>query len=78
MVRAAAPILSLFSAPIGPETVDLGDSTSVNLSTFDCRDINRRTIVQRVCYSAGDARCWSRSRAATSTIAACPRRPTTR
>lgn len=54
MVRAAALILSLFSAPIGPETVDLGNSTTVDLSTFGCRDINRSTIVQRVCYSAGE------------------------
>ena len=46
MVRAAALILSLFSAPIGPETVDL--------SGFDCRDINRSTIVQRVCYCASE------------------------
>jgi hypothetical protein len=53
MVRAAALILSLLSAPIGPETVDLGSAT-VDLSTFECRDINRSTIVQRVCYSAGE------------------------
>lgn len=52
MVRAAALILSLFSASIRPETIDLGNSTSVDLSTFDCRGINRSTIVQRVCYSA--------------------------
>ncbi|MGN8548085.1 KTSC domain-containing protein [Bradyrhizobium sp. 13971] len=52
MVRAAALILSLLSAPIGPETVDLGDSTAIDLSTFECRDINRSTIVQRVCYRA--------------------------
>ncbi|QOZ34207.1 KTSC domain-containing protein [Bradyrhizobium sp. CCBAU 53421] len=54
MVRAAALILSLFSAPVGPETIDLGNSTSVDLSTFDCRDINRSTVVQRVCYSASE------------------------
>ncbi|GIQ72617.1 KTSC domain-containing protein [Bradyrhizobium sp. RD5-C2] len=54
MVRAAALILNLFSAPVGPETVDLGNSTTVNLSSFDCRDINRSTIVQRVCYSASE------------------------
>ncbi|WP_375774942.1 KTSC domain-containing protein [Bradyrhizobium sp. ma5] len=54
MVRAAALILSLFSAPVGPETVDLGNSTTVNLSSFECRDINRSTIVQRVCYSASE------------------------
>lgn len=52
MVRAAALILSLLSAPIGPETVDLGDSTAIDLSSFECRDINRSTIVQRVCYRA--------------------------
>ncbi|WP_050423840.1 KTSC domain-containing protein [Bradyrhizobium tropiciagri] len=54
MVRAAALILSLLSAPIGTEIVDLGNSTAVDLSRFDCRDINRSTIVQRVCYSAGE------------------------
>ncbi|WP_166295919.1 KTSC domain-containing protein [Bradyrhizobium sp. 2S1] len=54
MVRAAALILSLLSAPIGPETVDLGNSTTVDLASFECRDINRSTIVQRVCYSAGE------------------------
>ncbi|MGF6309255.1 hypothetical protein ABIB82_002691 [Bradyrhizobium sp. i1.8.4] len=54
MVRAAALILSLISLPIGAETVDLGNSTTVDLSTFECRDINRSTIVQRVCYSAGE------------------------
>jgi len=52
MVRAAALILSLLSAPVGPETVDLGNSTAVDLSSFECRDINRSTIVQRVCYRA--------------------------
>ncbi|NEU95644.1 KTSC domain-containing protein [Bradyrhizobium uaiense] len=54
MVRAAALILSLLSLPIGPETADLGSSTTVDLSTFECRDINRSTIVQRVCYSPGE------------------------
>ena len=54
MVRAAALILRLLSLTIGPETVDLGNSTTVDLSRFDCRDINRSTIVQRVCYSAGE------------------------
>ncbi|MHC2334385.1 KTSC domain-containing protein [Bradyrhizobium sp. USDA 4454] len=54
MVRAATLILSLLSLPIGPETVDLGNSTSVDLSRFDCRDINRSTIVQRVCYNTNE------------------------
>ncbi|QOZ25815.1 hypothetical protein CI1B_56060 [Bradyrhizobium ivorense] len=52
MVRAATLILSLLSAPVGPETVDLGRGGRVDLSTFDCRDINRSSIVQRVCYDA--------------------------
>ncbi|MEN3347805.1 MAG: hypothetical protein V7632_1440 [Bradyrhizobium sp.] len=52
MVRAAALILNLFSVPVGPETADLGRGGSIDLSTFDCRDINRSTIVQRVCYDA--------------------------
>jgi hypothetical protein len=54
MVRAAALIFSLFSAPIVPETIDLGNGAPVDLTTFACRDINRSTIVQRVCYSAAD------------------------
>ncbi|WP_407152317.1 KTSC domain-containing protein [Bradyrhizobium sp. ORS 86] len=53
MVRAAALIFSLLTAPIGPETIDIGNGGSVDLSTFECRDIRRSTIVQRVCYDAG-------------------------
>ena len=49
MVRAAALILSLFSAPVVPETIDLGRGAPVDLASFECRDINRSTIVQRVC-----------------------------
>jgi KTSC domain len=52
MVRAAALLFHLLSAPIGPETVDLGNSTTVDLSTFECRDITRSTMIQRVCYDA--------------------------
>src|SRR5882757_793517 len=52
MVRAAALIFSLLSAPIRPETIDLGSSGTVDLSTFDCRDVNRSTMIQRVCYDA--------------------------
>lgn len=52
MVRAATLILSLLAAPVGPETVDLGRHGIVDISTFDCRDINRSTMIQRVCYDA--------------------------
>ncbi len=52
MVRAAALFFTLLAAPIGPETVDIGRDGSVDLATFDCRDINRSTLIQRVCYDA--------------------------
>ncbi|WGS02385.1 KTSC domain-containing protein [Bradyrhizobium sp. ISRA443] len=52
MVRAAALIFSLLSAPIGPVTIDTGNGATLDLSTFDCREIDRSTIVQRVCYDA--------------------------
>ncbi|MCA6120567.1 KTSC domain-containing protein [Bradyrhizobium sp. WSM 1704] len=52
MVRAATLLLGLLAAPVGPETVDLGRHGRIDLSTFECRDINRSTMVQRVCYDA--------------------------
>ena len=53
MVRAATALfLSLFAAPFTPETVDIRGRGAVDLKTFECRDINRSTIVQRVCYDA--------------------------
>lgn len=51
MIRAATNlILLLLTAPIGNETIDVGDSGTVDLGTFQCRDINRSTVIQRVCY----------------------------
>jgi hypothetical protein len=51
MIRAATSfILLLLTAPVGTETVDVRDSGLVDLGTFECRDINRSTIIQRVCY----------------------------
>jgi len=53
MVRAAtALLLSLFSAPISSEKVEVRGGGTVDLLSFECRDINRSTIVQRVCYEA--------------------------
>jgi hypothetical protein len=53
MVRAATALfLSLFTAPVTSETVDVPGRGVVDLRTFECRDINRSTIVQRVCYDA--------------------------
>jgi KTSC domain-containing protein len=52
MVRAAtALLLSLFATPISSEKVEVR-GRSVDLLSFECRDINRSTIVQRVCYEA--------------------------
>jgi hypothetical protein len=51
MIRSATSfILLLLTAPIGNEAVDVRDSGTVDLGTFECRDINRSTMIQRVCY----------------------------
>jgi hypothetical protein len=53
MVRAAtALIVSLLAVPITAEKVEVRGRGAVDLATFDCRDIDRSTIVQRVCYEA--------------------------
>ena len=50
MVRAIAILLAqLMSAPIVSETVEIGERGMVDLARFECRDINRSTILQRVC-----------------------------
>ncbi|TQF31840.1 KTSC domain-containing protein [Bradyrhizobium sp. UNPA324] len=51
MVRALAVLLAqLVATPIVSETVETGDRGTINLATFECRDINRSTVLQRVCY----------------------------
>jgi hypothetical protein len=51
MIRAAVSLIALLlTAPVGSETVDVRDRGAVDLATFDCRDINRSTLIQRVCY----------------------------
>ncbi|MGT2500715.1 KTSC domain-containing protein [Bradyrhizobium guangxiense] len=51
MVRALALLFAqLVAAPIVSETVETGDRRLVDLATFECRDINRSTVLQRVCY----------------------------
>jgi hypothetical protein len=53
MVRAAAAfLLGLLAAPITSEKVEVRGRGAVDLLSFDCRDINRSTVVQRVCYEA--------------------------
>jgi hypothetical protein len=49
--RAAASIIVLLlTAEARSETVDVKYRGPVDLKTFECRDINRSSFVQRVCY----------------------------
>jgi hypothetical protein len=51
VVRALAILLAqLAAAPIVSETVETGERKLVDLGTFECRDITRSTVLQRVCY----------------------------
>ena len=51
MVRTLAFLLAQFvAAPIVSETVETGDRRLIDLATFECRDISRSTVLQRVCY----------------------------
>ena len=51
VVRALAVLLAqLAAAPIVSETVETGERRFVDLGTFECRDITRSTVLQRVCY----------------------------
>jgi KTSC domain len=51
MIRTATILLVLlFSAEAHSETVDVKYRGTVNLKTFECRDIDRSSFIQRVCY----------------------------
>ncbi|UWU80887.1 KTSC domain-containing protein [Bradyrhizobium huanghuaihaiense] len=51
MVRALALLLAqLTAAAVVSETVEIGEGDRVDLGTFECRDITRSTVLQRVCY----------------------------
>ncbi|SCB54341.1 KTSC domain-containing protein [Bradyrhizobium shewense] len=51
MVRALALLLAqLAAAPIVSEAVETGERHPIDLATFECRDISRSTVLQRVCY----------------------------
>ena len=51
VVRALAILLAqLMTAPVVSETVETGERHFVDLGTFECRDITRSTVLQRVCY----------------------------
>lgn len=51
MIRAATALIGLLlSAEFGSETIDVKGRGAVDLSPFECRDINRSSFIQRVCY----------------------------
>jgi hypothetical protein len=51
MVKAAtALLLLLLTAEVGSEAVEVRERGIVDLKTFECRDINRSSLIQRVCY----------------------------
>jgi hypothetical protein len=47
---ATALLALLFSAEVRSETVEVKYRGPVDLKAFECRDINRSSFVQRVCY----------------------------
>ncbi|WP_312017334.1 KTSC domain-containing protein [Bradyrhizobium sp. AUGA SZCCT0431] len=42
--------MHLLATPVVSETIDVAGRSSVDLDGFECRDITRSSIVQRVCY----------------------------
>src|ERR1035437_8482914 len=51
MPRIATALMVLcFAAEARSETVDVKYRGPVDLKTFECRDINRSSFIQRVCY----------------------------
>jgi hypothetical protein len=51
VVRALAILLvQLATAPIVSEMIETGERRPVDLAAFECRDITRSTVLQRVCY----------------------------
>ncbi|WP_439399653.1 KTSC domain-containing protein [Bradyrhizobium sp. PMVTL-01] len=51
MVRALVLLLThLAAAPVVSERVEIGERDRIDLGTFECRDITRSTVLQRVCY----------------------------
>ena len=53
MIRAATSLIALLlTTPVGSETVEVRDRGMIDLATFECRDINRSSLVQRVCYDS--------------------------
>jgi hypothetical protein len=53
MTRVAFILALLFTAPWeAAETVDVKDHGAVELKSFDCQDVTRSSVINRVCYDA--------------------------
>ena len=51
MISTSANLIALLlTAPLGSETVEVRDRGAVDLAPFECRDITRSSLIQRVCY----------------------------
>ncbi len=56
MIRATTTlIILLLTAEIGSEAVDVRDSGGVDLTTFECHETPRSTLIQRACYNRAQA-----------------------
>jgi hypothetical protein len=56
MIRIVIALLVLFATTAGnAETVDVKYRGPVDLKTFECRDIDRSSFIQRVCYDKGQS-----------------------
>jgi hypothetical protein len=52
---ATTLFLVLLSAAAQSETIDVKYRGTVDLKTFECRDVNRSSFIQRVCYDKGQS-----------------------
>src|SRR4051794_11673585 len=56
MIKTATALaLVLFTSQVKSETVDVKYRGSIDLRTFDCKDINRSSVIQRVCYDSAQS-----------------------
>ena len=71
MVRGLIFLLAqLASTPIVSEAIETGEHRLVDLQTFECLDITRSTVLQRVCYDRAQQNLIVASNEPISAIAA--------
>jgi hypothetical protein len=55
IATATALFMQLLTAPVTSETIEVRGRGAVDLATFECSDINRSSLIQRVCYDRAKA-----------------------